>query len=102
MKQINGLTYISKPKLTNSTDFFKKKVFSTVIHNTYLKRCYLFGIRKPPTGIISTQKIPIWNIPTHVFKYSRPRLFNFLFFQYCHCHHWYCLKDCLVILCFMF
>ena len=25
MKQINDLTYISKPKLTNSTDFFKKK-----------------------------------------------------------------------------
>ena len=25
MKQINGLTYISKRKFTNSTDFFQKK-----------------------------------------------------------------------------
>ena len=29
-----------------------------------------------------------------------PEFLNFLFFHYCHRHHWYYLKDCFVILCF--
>ena len=37
---------------------------------------------------------------THVSKIFPPEFLNFLFFHYCHCHHWYYLKDCFVILCF--
>ena len=55
---------------------------------------------KIPTRKIPTQKIPTWNIPTHVSKIFPPEFLNFLFFHYCHCHHWHYLKDCFVILCF--
>ena len=49
----------------------------------------------------SPRKIPTWNIPTHVFKYSHPGYLHSLFFYYCRRYRWYYLKDCFVILCFL-
>ena len=54
----------------------------------------------PPTPRkIAMQKIPTWNIPTHILKYFHQILFV-IFFHYCHRYHWYYLKGCFVILCF--
>ena len=73
-------------------------------------RTLTFGIRKTPTRKVSAnqtspwwipplensnQKIPTWNIPTHVFKYS-----HLFFFHYCRRYHWYYLKDYFIFLCF--
>ena len=49
-----------------------------------------FPPRKSPPGIFPPMFL---NIPTGVFYF-------FVFFYFCHRHHWYYLKDCFVILCF--
>ena len=71
----------------------KGNVFGRYQENSHPKNVHFENSTQSTPQPRESHKIPIWNIPTHIFKYSHTGFFSFLFF-----HHWYYLKNCFVIL----